>query len=138
MVSGTSERNALLRAADVAVEKTNGGGLKGFSANVGVTHVGPTPTEAPNAGDTYTTSRTGERVLSRTTYQWRLRVPGYTLWNLSFRFKPRDPRLTFSAVIKNITNSGAVLGQFTNQFGGEVTRQYTPPRRLIVSAEYRF
>ncbi|EGD60496.1 TonB-dependent receptor [Novosphingobium nitrogenifigens DSM 19370] len=66
------------------------------------------------------------------------RTPGYTLWNLSFRFKPRDPRLTFSAVIKNITNSGAVLGQFTNQFGGEVTRQYTPPRRLIVSAEYRF
>jgi TolB protein len=32
-VSGTSERNALLRAADVAVEKTNGMGLKGFFAS---------------------------------------------------------------------------------------------------------
>lgn len=32
-VSGTSARNALLRAADVAVEKTNGLGLKGFFAS---------------------------------------------------------------------------------------------------------
>ena len=63
------------------------GSLKGFSANVGVTHVGPTPTEAPNAGDVYTTTRTGERVLTRTTYQWRLRVPGYTLWNLGVRYR---------------------------------------------------
>ena len=63
------------------------GSLKGFSANLGVTHVGPTPTEAPNAGDVYTTTRTGERVLSRTTYQWRLRVPGYTLWNLGVRYR---------------------------------------------------
>ena len=43
--------------------------LRGFSANIGVTHVGPTPSEAPNAGDVYTTTRTGERILSRTTYQ---------------------------------------------------------------------
>ena len=63
------------------------GSLKGFSANLGVTHVGPTPTEAPNAGDVYTTTRTGERVLARTTYQWRLRVPGYTLWNLGVRYR---------------------------------------------------
>jgi len=32
-VSGTSARNALLRAADVAVERTNGLGLKGFFAS---------------------------------------------------------------------------------------------------------
>ena len=30
IVTGTSQRNALLRAADVAVVKTNGLGLKGF------------------------------------------------------------------------------------------------------------
>jgi len=65
-------------------------------------------------------------------------TPGYVLWNLSLRYKPEDPNLTFSASLKNVFNNGAVLGQFTNQFGGEVTRQYEPPRRLIVSAEYRF
>ena len=66
------------------------------------------------------------------------RTPGYVLWNFSLRYKPANPALTFSATVKNVFNTGAVLGQFTNQFGGEVTRQYEPPRRLIVSAEYRF
>ena len=33
MVPGTSDRNALLRAADFAVEKTNGLGLKGYFAS---------------------------------------------------------------------------------------------------------
>jgi len=66
------------------------------------------------------------------------RTPSYVLWNLSLRYRPTDPNLTFSASVKNVFNTGAVLGQFTNQFGGEVTRQYEPPRRLIVSAEYRF
>ena len=46
-----------------------------------------TPTEAPSAGDTYTTTATGQRVLARTTYQWRLRVPSYTLWNLGVRYR---------------------------------------------------
>jgi outer membrane receptor protein involved in Fe transport len=63
------------------------GSLRGFSANLGVTHVGPTPTEAPNAGDTYATTANGQRVVTRTTYQWRLRVPGYTLWNLGVRYR---------------------------------------------------
>ncbi|MFM7750855.1 MAG: TonB-dependent receptor domain-containing protein, partial [Opitutaceae bacterium] len=44
------------------------GSLKGLSANIGVSHVGPTPPEAPNAGDTSTTTRPGERVLTHTTY----------------------------------------------------------------------
>jgi outer membrane receptor protein involved in Fe transport len=61
--------------------------LKGFSANLGFTHVASTPTEAPNAGDTYTTTTSGLRVLARTTYQWRLRVPSYTLWNLGVRYR---------------------------------------------------
>ena len=65
-------------------------------------------------------------------------TPGYVLWNLSLRYKPEDTNLTFSASVKNVFNTGAVLGQFTNQFGGEVTRQYEPPRRVVVSAEYKF
>jgi iron complex outermembrane recepter protein len=66
------------------------------------------------------------------------RTPGYVLWNFALRYKPEDSRFAFQAAVKNIFNNGAVLGQMTNQFGGEVTRQYEPPRRLIVSAEYHF
>jgi len=85
-----------------------GGALKGLSANIGVSHVGPTPTEAPNAGDTYTTTRTGERVLARTTYQWRLRVPGYTLWNLGLRYRYQPSKSsydhTFALNVNNALN----------------------------------
>ncbi len=63
------------------------GRLRGFSANLGVTHMASTPTEAPNAGDTYVTTASGERVLQRTTYQWRLRIPSYTLWNVGVRYR---------------------------------------------------
>jgi iron complex outermembrane recepter protein len=66
------------------------------------------------------------------------RTPGYVLWNLSLRYKPDNSPFLFQAAVKNLFNNGAVLGQMTNQFGGEVTRQYEPPRRLVVSAEYRF
>jgi len=64
-----------------------GGALRGFSANVGVTYVASTPTEAPAAGDTYATTASGERVVTRSTYQWRLRVPSYTLWNVGVRYR---------------------------------------------------
>jgi iron complex outermembrane receptor protein len=63
------------------------GRLRGFSANLGVTHMASTPTEAPNAGDTYVTAANGQRVLQRTTYQWRLRIPSYTLWNVGARYR---------------------------------------------------
>ncbi|HZV09543.1 MAG TPA: TonB-dependent receptor, partial [Novosphingobium sp.] len=66
------------------------------------------------------------------------RSPAYNLWNVNFTWQPVNPHFKFSASLKNIFNSGAVLGQFTNQFGGEITRQYAPPRRLIVSAAYNF
>lgn len=61
------------------------GVLKGFSANLGWTYVASTPAEAPNAGDTYVTTA-GQRVLQRTTYQWRLRTPSFGLWNVGARY----------------------------------------------------
>ncbi len=63
--------------------------LRGFSTNLGVTRVSRTPTEAPNAGDTYTTTATGARVLSRTTRQWALSVPAFHLWNAAVRYTTR-------------------------------------------------
>ena len=80
--------------------------LRGFSANIGVTHVGPTPSEAPNAGDVYTTTRTGERILSRTTYQWRLKTPGYTLWNLGVRYRFQPAKSAYDhSVALNVNNA---------------------------------
>ncbi|MFO1448959.1 MAG: TonB-dependent receptor [Opitutaceae bacterium] len=62
------------------------GPLKGFSANLGVTHVAETPVEQPNAGDTYATGANGVRTVTRTTYQWRLTVPSATIWNVGVRY----------------------------------------------------
>ncbi len=64
------------------------GRLRGFSGNIGVTYVDETPTEAPNAGDTYATVN-GQRVLTRTTRQWALTVPSYTLWSVGLRYNYR-------------------------------------------------
>ena len=63
------------------------GWLRGFSGNIGYTHVDRTPTEAPNAGDTYTTDRSGNRILTRTTRQWALTVPPINLWNVGVRYR---------------------------------------------------
>jgi hypothetical protein len=80
--------------------------LKGFSANVGWTYMASTPSEAPNAGDTYTTTPSGERVLQRTTYQWRLRTPSYGLWNAAARYTFRAAKLdhTFAINVNNVTD----------------------------------
>jgi outer membrane receptor protein involved in Fe transport len=63
-----------------------------------------TPTENPNAGDTYTTTATGQRVLSRTTYQWRLRVPSFTLWNAAVRYSFRTAARYDHTVAVNVNN----------------------------------
>jgi outer membrane receptor protein involved in Fe transport len=80
------------------------GALKGFSANLGVTYVASTPTEAPNAGDTYATGPGGVRTLTRTTYQWRLRVPSFMLWNAGVRYTFRpDTRFDHTLAV-NVNN----------------------------------
>ena len=61
--------------------------LKGFSANLGYTVVGATPTEAPNAGDTYVTQTGGKRVVTSSTGQWALKAPAYGLWNFGLRYR---------------------------------------------------
>ena len=84
-----------------------GGALRGFSANIGVTHVAATPTESPSAGDTYATTATGQRVLQRTNYQWRLRSPSATLLNAGVRYTLRaGPRWdhTFALNVNNIAD----------------------------------
>jgi outer membrane receptor for Fe3+-dicitrate len=62
------------------------GAFKGFSANVGVTGVGKTPTESPTAGDTITRVN-GVPTVTASTNQWALTLPAYTLWNLGLHYR---------------------------------------------------
>jgi outer membrane receptor for monomeric catechols len=78
--------------------------LDGWSANLGTTYVARTPTEDPHAGDTYTTTATGARVLSRTTYQWTLTVPPFQLWNAAIRSTTRTARGATSSFSLNLNN----------------------------------
>ena len=64
-----------------------GGALNNFSFNVSVSHLARTPTEAPNAGDTYSTSATGVRTVTRSTRQYALSTPSFTLWSVGARYK---------------------------------------------------
>ncbi|MEO5960326.1 MAG: TonB-dependent receptor [Opitutaceae bacterium] len=94
--------------------------LKGFSANVGWTYLAATPSEAPNAGDAYTTTATGQRVFQRTTYQWRLRTPAFGLWNIGARYTlPGNSRWghTFAVNVNNVTDRDYLRA------GGSTVRQ---------------
>lgn len=80
------------------------GVLKGFSVNTGVTFVGSTPTEAPNAGDTYVTQAGGKRVVTYSTRQWALRAPAYQLWSLGLRYHLAGGGNTSHTIAVNVNN----------------------------------
>ena len=80
------------------------GVLKGFSANLGYTVVGATPTETPNAGDTYVTQAGGKRVVTSSTGQWALKSPAYSLWNLGVRYRLSGGSRYSHTVAVNVNN----------------------------------
>jgi outer membrane receptor protein involved in Fe transport len=100
-VNGISPQNG---SAYVKWAATSGSPFKGFSANLGVTYVSSTPTEAPNAGDTYATLANGTRVVTRSTNQWRLRVPSFNLWSVGLRYKLPTRSALDHTVALNINN----------------------------------
>ena len=82
------------------------GTAKGLSANVGVTFVGATPTDAPNAGDVYAT-RNGVKVVTSSTGQWALKAPAYQLWSAGLRYQlPGNSSFshTFAVNVNNAFN----------------------------------
>jgi iron complex outermembrane receptor protein len=79
------------------------GALKGFSANLGVTHVAETPTEAPDAGDTVVFTG-GVATVSRTTNQWKLTVPAFTLWNAGVTYRWKQGSHADHTVRLNVNN----------------------------------
>ena len=80
------------------------GWLKGFSANVGVTFVGETPTETPIAGDTVATVN-GARVVTSSTDQWKLSAPTYRLWSLGARYTIRGKSNFSHTFALNVNNA---------------------------------
>lgn len=100
-VNGISPQNG---SAYVKWAASSGSRFKGFSANLGVTYVSSTPTEAPNAGDTYATLANGTRVVTRSTNQWRLRVPSFNLWSIGMRYKLPSKGAIDHTVALNINN----------------------------------
>jgi outer membrane receptor protein involved in Fe transport len=81
------------------------GMLKGFSANIGVTFVGETPTEDPIAGDTHLSA--SSIVISRSTEQWKLTAPAYSIWSVGLRYRlPTKSNLshTFALNINNVAD----------------------------------
>ncbi len=65
-------------------------------------------------------------------------VPGYTMFNLYFDYTFPNNQLDASLSVTNLTNDAAILSRFTNQYGGETTQQYAPPREFIARVAYRF
>ena len=80
------------------------GWLKGFSANVGVTFVGETPTETPIAGDTVAAVG-GARVVTSSTGQWKLSAPTYNLWSLGARYTIRGQGSFTHTFALNVNNA---------------------------------
>ena len=101
-VIGVSPQNGSLSARYAPRTGT----LKGFSTNVGWTYVASTPSEAPDAGDTYTIVA-GKSVLQRTTYQWRMRIPSFGLWNVGARYALKSSNRydqTFAINVNNVAD----------------------------------
>ena len=66
-------------------------------------------------------------------------APSYFLMNLYFDYKlAAVAGLDLSFAVNNVADRGAVLSRFTNQFGGETTQVYFPPREFVVGAHYKF
>jgi iron complex outermembrane recepter protein len=65
-------------------------------------------------------------------------TPSYVLADLFFDYTFPDHRLDVTFAVDNVADRAAVSYRFTNQYGGETTQAYFPPREYIVGVGYRF
>jgi iron complex outermembrane receptor protein len=65
-------------------------------------------------------------------------TPSYFLANLYFDYTLADRRWDVSFAINNLADTAAVAYRFTDQYGGETTQAYYPPREFIGGVAYHF
>jgi iron complex outermembrane receptor protein len=80
------------------------GMLQGLSANILATYVSSTPSESPTAGDTIGTVG-GKRVVTGSTFQWKLRTGSFTVWNVGVHYKFKTSHNLEHTIGLNLNNA---------------------------------
>ena len=65
-------------------------------------------------------------------------TPSYVMMNLFFDYTFTDRKLDLTFAVQNVADRKEVSYRFTNQYGGETTQTWFPPREYIVGLGYRF
>ena len=65
-------------------------------------------------------------------------TPSYVLMNLFFDYTFANPKLDLTFAVTNLADRALVSYRFTNQYGGETTQTWFPPREYILGFQYRF
>ena len=67
------------------------------------------------------------------------KVPSYGITNLNMSYAPNGSNLRFDVTATNVFNVAGINSQYTDPFGtGQSSRQYVPPRQVIVTVAYSF
>src|ERR1700684_697450 len=65
-------------------------------------------------------------------------TPSYVLMNLFFDYIFSNQKLDLTFAVTNLADRKEVSYRFTNQYGGETTQTWFPPREYIVGVGYKF
>jgi len=67
------------------------------------------------------------------------RVPSYGVTNLNLEYLPLGSRLKVDLTATNVFNVAGINSQYTDPYGtGQTSRQYIPPRQVILTIGYSF
>ena len=65
-------------------------------------------------------------------------TPSYIMMNLFFDYTFPGRQLDLTFAITNLANREEVSYRFTNQYGGETTQSWFPPREYVIGIGYKF
>ncbi len=65
-------------------------------------------------------------------------TPSYVLMNLFFDYTFANKNLDLTFAVQNVADRKEVSYRFTNQYGGETTQTWFPPREYILGIGYKF
>lgn len=137
VATGDPQLNALRQAAYKDVYGNAPPSLPEWTASVNLSHTLPLAD--------------GSSLLSRIAVQYRsdyadtifgktptYTAPSYVMTNLFFDYVLRNTGWDASLAVDNLFDRAAVLSRFTNQFGGETSQLYFPPRQFTLTVRLQF